>query len=97
MQIHVSADDTINQWTEFVDNIWDKKLPNLRDSTVDGTMLAYTPKTGKYGFEDTLGKVGDEVLLEDLDKISTDHADEAGVTSISATEENILEKRKHYA
>ena len=71
VQSCISTEDTADRWIECVDNIWDRKLPHFRDTSVDGGLFLYDPSTGRYGFAEGLDDdIRNEWLLTDLDTLS---------------------------
>ena len=42
------GDDEREQWREFVADLWEERLPHLREEVYN----VYDPQTGRYGFQD---------------------------------------------
>ena len=75
--------DLEDKWTEFIDDLWSKRLPHFRDFSGDGGMFVYDPKTGRYGFDEGQDDNG---LLSDLDKLNTEEHPVAQSLCASASE-----------
>ena len=61
----------INQWSEFVDDLWDTHLPHLMEETYGDGGFVYDPKTGHYGFEEwSEYESEDEFLKDDGEELS---------------------------
>eukprot|EP00731_Ephydatia_muelleri_P026790 Em0018g890a len=57
----------IEKWQEFIEDIWDKRLPHFRDFPGDGGKFLFNPRTGTYGFGDGLEGDDERSLLDVLD------------------------------
>ena len=54
------------RWPEVVDDLWQKRLPHLRQEDYgDGTFL-FDPTTGRYGFQDGSGYGTEDEFMTDL-------------------------------
>ena len=57
------------QWNELVADLWEERLPHLRDVNYDGMEFIFDPQTGKYGFQeggdfDSDGELADDLMGE---------------------------------
>ena len=62
-----TGDTEKEQWSEIVDDLWQKKLPHLRDEIIGP--FVYDPQTGRYGFQegseyDSEGELMDDFMNE---------------------------------
>ena len=52
VKAEADTDDTEKErWSEVVDDLWENKLPHLRDEIYNGAFV-YDPQTGRYGFQE---------------------------------------------
>ena len=59
------GDTEKEQWKEVVDDLWDNKLPHLREEIYDGAFV-YDPQTGRYGFQEGSEYDSEDELMDDL-------------------------------
>ncbi len=57
-----------NHWSEFVADLWNDRLPHLREETYGEGEFIFDPSTGRYGFEDQ-SEYGseDDLFMADLE------------------------------
>ena len=67
-----------NQWSEFVDDLWDVRLPHLREETYGDGGFVYDPATGLYGFQEGSEDGSEEELMFDLMNDQEDGATKEG-------------------
>ena len=60
-----TSDTEKEKWNEVVDDLWDGKLPHLREEIHNGAFV-YNPQTGRYGFQEGSEYDSDEELMNDL-------------------------------
>ena len=54
-------------WKELVADLWDKRLPNLREANLYGNgAFVFDPYTGRYGFDDGSDVDSKRELIDDL-------------------------------
>ena len=55
------------RWPEIVDDLWQERLPHLRQEVYGDGMFMFDPTTGRYGFqEDTSYRTGEDGFMTDL-------------------------------
>ena len=59
------GDTEKEKWNEVVDDLWDNKLPHLREEIYDGAFV-YDPQTGRYGFQESSEYDSEDELMDDL-------------------------------
>ena len=59
------GDTEMEHWREAVDDLWDNRLPHLREIYNTGPFV-YDPHTGRYGFQEGLGFDSKEDLMTGL-------------------------------
>ena len=73
------GDTQANQWSEFVDDLWDVRLPHLMEETYGDGGFVYDPKTGHYGFEEWSDyESEDEFFKDDGEELSNDEGPSSG-------------------
>ena len=66
MKTEADKGDTEKEpWREVVDDLWDNKLPHLRDEIYNGSFV-YDPQTGRYGFQEGSEYDSEDELMDDL-------------------------------
>ena len=53
------GEGTVDIWLEFVNDLWDKYLPHLREELYGEGLFVYNPNTGCYGFQEEEGEEED--------------------------------------
>ena len=46
------GDDEREQWREFVADLWEERLPHLREEVYNDGAFVYDSHTGRHGFQD---------------------------------------------
>ena len=66
-QVEVEGgDDEREQWREFVADLWEKRLPHLREEVYNDGAFVYDPHTGRYGFQEGSEYDSEGELMDDL-------------------------------
>ena len=66
-QVEVEGgDDEREQWREFVADLWEERLPHLREEVYNDGAFVYDPHTGRYGFQDGSEYDSEGELMDDL-------------------------------
>ena len=60
------GDDEREQWREFVADLWEERLPHLREEVYNDGAFVYDPHTGRYGFQDGSEYDSEGELMDDL-------------------------------
>ena len=54
------------RWPEFVDDLWQKRLPHLRQEVYEDGMFMFDPTTGRYGFQEGSDFGTEDEFMTDL-------------------------------
>ena len=68
------------RWPEFVSDLWQERLPHLRQEVYGDGMFMFDPTTGRYGFQegaDLVYKTEDELMMDLMNE--PEHQGEGGV------------------
>lgn len=68
------------RWPEFVNDLWQERLPHLRQEVYGDGMFMFDPTTGRYGFQegtDLVYKTEDELMMDLMNE--PEHRGEGGV------------------
>ena len=68
------------RWPEFVSDLWQERLPHLRQEVYGDGMFMFDLTTGRYGFQEGAGlvyKTEDELMMDLMNE--SEHQGEGGV------------------
>lgn len=54
------------RWSEFVSDLWQERLPHLRQEVYGDGMFMFDPTTGRYGFQEGASYRTEDELMMDL-------------------------------
>lgn len=54
------------RWPEFVDDLWQRRLPHLRQEVYGDGMFMFDPTTGRYGFQEGSDYGSEDEFMTDL-------------------------------
>ena len=69
------------RWPEFVNDLWQERLPHLRQEVYGDGMFMFDPTTGRYGFQegaDLVYKTEDEFMMDLMNEPEHQGEGEAG-------------------
>ena len=67
VELEAEGGDTEREhWREAVDDLWDNRLPHLREKIYNNGPFVYDPHTGRYGFQEGSGFDSKEDLMTGL-------------------------------
>ena len=93
-QVEVEGgDDEREQWREFVADLWEKRLPHLREEVYNDGAFVYDPHTGRYGFQDGSEYDSEGELMDDLMNEKEGHTEDSFLV-ISEDKQQSLESSR---